>query len=47
MGITGWRVLWLGSRVFQRRGKPWTFGYRLASEKKARSGAERSQGVLW
>jgi hypothetical protein len=46
-GATGWRGRWLDLRVFQRQGKPWKSGYRLAREKKARSGAERSQGILW
>jgi hypothetical protein len=43
----GWRGRWLDLRVFQRQGKPLTSGYRLPREKKARSGAECSQGIRW
>jgi len=47
MGPAGWRVYWLDLRVCRLKGKPWTFGSRLPRKRRARSGAGRSQDVLW
>jgi hypothetical protein len=47
MEATGWLERSLDLRVCRRQGKPWTSGSRLLREKKAKSGAGRSQDIPW